>query len=142
MCSSGMCTCLLLCVSVRTAVRPRVDQDYRAWRGAEFQRGKQKVFTAMFVEWFQWYDDTAPLEVRALVEALERLTPSEGQPVDPEKLEELGLVVMDCVADGPPLQVEVLASVDIRTLLEDVNADDLDGPWPLFLASAPRGHRT
>ena len=78
-----MCTCLLLCVSVRIAVRPRVDQDYLVWRGEEFQRGKQKVFTAMFVELVQWYDDTAPLGVRALVEALERLTPSEGQPADP-----------------------------------------------------------
>ena len=48
----------------------------------------------------------------------------EGQPVDPEKLEQLGLVVMDCAADGPPLQVAVLASVDIMKLFEDVNADD------------------
>ena len=66
-----MRTCLLLCVSVRVAVRPRVDQDYLAWRGEEFQRGKQKVFTVTFLELFQWYGDTAPLEVRALVEALE-----------------------------------------------------------------------
>ena len=73
------------------------------WRGAGFQRGKQKVFTAMFVELFQWYYDTVPLEARALVEALERLTPSEGQ-VDTNKLELVGLAVTDCVADGPPVQ--------------------------------------
>ena len=88
-----MCTCLLLGVSVRIAVRPRVDQDYLAWRGKEFQRGKQKVCTAMCVALFQWYDDTVPLEVRVLMAALERLTLSEGHPVDPKKLEQLGLAV-------------------------------------------------
>ena len=35
---------------------------------------------------------------------------------------------MDCVADGPPVQVAVLALVDVTQMREDVNADDLDGP--------------
>ena len=74
-----------------------------------------------------------PYRLRELVEVVERLTRSEGQPVDPKELEQLGLVVMDCVADGLPLQVAVLASVDIMNILEDVNADDLDGPLAPFL---------
>jgi hypothetical protein len=42
----------------------------------------------MFVEMAQWYSATLPLEVRELVEAVERLTRSEGQPVDPKELEQ------------------------------------------------------
>ena len=40
----------------------------------------------------------------------------------------MGLVVKGCVPDGPPLQVAVFASVDVMKVLEDVKADDLDGP--------------
>ena len=47
----------------------------------------------MFAEMVQWYNATLPLEVRELVEVVERLTRSEGQPVDLKELEQLGLVV-------------------------------------------------
>ena len=73
---------------------------------------------------------------------MERLTPSEGQPVDHKELELLGLAAKGCVPDGPPFQVAVFASVDVMKSHEDVNADDLVGPLAFFVQSGPHGPRT
>ena len=126
-----------------TPVRPPVDQALE-WKGEEFQLGKQKVLTVMCAEMVQWYTAAPPLDVRDIVEVVERLTRSEGQPVDPKELEQfLGLVVKGCVPDGPPLQVAVFASVDVlKKCLRTSTPMTWTAHVPLFLASEPHGHRT
>ena len=95
-------------LSCAFVLRASVDQDL-AWAGELLQLGNQKVLTAMFTDMVQWYNATLPLELRGLVDAMERLTWSQGQPADPKELEQLRLAVEDCVLDGPPLQVAIFA---------------------------------